>query len=272
MQDIGFWKENKSMAGLSARSVAVNAACQVVIFLYLLDEETSMVVLASAGVGAAIEIWKVTRAFEVTLKRTATGLPYPSVRDRASYSASETARHDADAMRYMSYALYPLVLGYAAYSLAYKPHRSWYSWVLNTAVSSVYMFGFVLMCPQLYLNWKLKSVAHLPWRQLTYKFLSTIVDDLFAFVIKMPTLHRLAVFRDDLVFVVYLIQWKVYGVDRARRNEYGYSPAEEAAREAARLAGGGGGAAAAPALAARPAAEEEAAAGGSGAAEGKKEL
>jgi hypothetical protein len=48
---------------------------------------------------------------------------------------------------------------------------------------------------QLYLNYKLKSVAHLPWRQMTYKFLNTIIDDLFAFVIKMPTLHRLSVFR-----------------------------------------------------------------------------
>jgi hypothetical protein len=25
-----------------------------------------------------------------------------------------------------------------------------------------------------------------PWRQMTYKFLNTIIDDLFAFVIKMP--------------------------------------------------------------------------------------
>lgn len=49
--------------------------------------------------------------------------------------------------------------------------------------------------PQLYLNYKLKSVAHLPWRQMTYKFLNTIIDDLFAFVIRMPLLHRISVFR-----------------------------------------------------------------------------
>ena len=53
-----------------------------------------------------------------------------------------------------------------------------------------------MMCPQLFINYKLKSVAHLPWRQMTYKFLNTIIDDLFAFVIKMPMLHRLSVFRD----------------------------------------------------------------------------
>jgi hypothetical protein len=35
---------------------------------------------------------------------------------------------------------------------------------------------------------------------------NTIVDDLFAFVIKMPLLHRLSVFRDDLIFVIFLYQ------------------------------------------------------------------
>lgn len=74
---------------------------------------------------------------------------------------------------------------------------------------------------QLYLNYKLKSVAHLPWRQMSYKFLNTIIDDLFAFVIKMPTLHRLSVFRDDLVFLVYMYQRWIYRVDRKRANEFG---------------------------------------------------
>lgn len=61
--------------------------------------------------------------------------------------------------------------------------------------------GFIMMCPQLFINYKLKSVAHLPWRQMTYKFLNTIIDDLFAFVIKMPILHRLSVFRDGTLFL-----------------------------------------------------------------------
>lgn len=47
--DIGFWKSNKSMEGLSATTIIINACCQVVIFFYLLDNETSTVVLVSAG-------------------------------------------------------------------------------------------------------------------------------------------------------------------------------------------------------------------------------
>ena len=77
---------------------------------------------------------------------------------------------------------------------------------------------------QLYINYKLKSVAALPWRQMTFKFLNTIVDDLFAFVIKMPWLHRLSVFRDDLVFLVYIYQRWAYRVDKRRPNEFGYAP------------------------------------------------
>ena len=50
----------------------------------------------------------------------------------------------------------------------------------------------------------------MPWKTLMYKTLGTFVDDLFAFCIKMPTLHRLACLRDDVVFFVYLYQKWIY--------------------------------------------------------------
>ena len=79
------------------------------------------------------------------------------------------------------------------------------------------------MTPQLFINYKLKSVAHLPWRMLTYKFLNTFIDDIFAFVIKMPTLYRLGCFRDDIIFLIYLYQRYIYRVDHSRINEFGVS-------------------------------------------------
>ena len=62
----------------------------------------------------------------------------------------------------------------------------------------MYTFGFIMMTPQLFINYKLKSVAHLPWRVFAYKALNTFIDDLFAFIIKMPTMHRLACLRDGM--------------------------------------------------------------------------
>ncbi|KAJ7383976.1 Cleft lip and palate transmembrane protein 1 like protein [Desmophyllum pertusum] len=35
-----------------------------------------------------------------------------------------------------------------------------------------------MMTPQLFINYKMKSVAHLPWRMMTYKALNTFIDDL----------------------------------------------------------------------------------------------
>ena len=40
------------------------------------------------------------------------------------------------------------------YSLIYDPQRSWRSWVLRTLANGVYMFGFIAMTPQLYINYK----------------------------------------------------------------------------------------------------------------------
>merc|ERR1712174_141205 len=91
------------------------------------------------------------------------------------------------------------------------------------------MFGFIMMCPQIYLNYKMKSTAFLPWRMMCYKFLNTIIDDLFAFLIKMPTMHRLSCFRDDVIFLIFLYQKWIYRTDYSRANEYGFKIKDEAA-------------------------------------------
>lgn len=103
------------------------------------------------------------------------------------------------------------------------------------------------MCPQLFINHRLKSVAHLPWKFLCFKFVNTFIDgkyylysclclfiylficiilcsftyfllliDLFAFIIRMPVMHRLSVFRDDFVFIIYMYQRYIYRVDMSR--------------------------------------------------------
>merc|ERR1739845_111155 len=119
-------------------------------------------------------------------------------------------------MRYLSYILIPLLSGGAVYSLLYTPHKSWKSWTIQSLVNAVYAFGFLFMLPQLFVNYRLKSVAHLPWRAFMYKAFNTFIDDLFAFIITMPTAHRVACFRDDIVFLIYLYQRYLYPVDPTR--------------------------------------------------------
>lgn len=56
---------------------------------------------------------------------------------------------------------------------------------------------------------------------MSYKFVNTFIDDLFAFVIKMPLMHRLACLRDDAIFLIFLYQRHIYRTDFSRVNEFG---------------------------------------------------
>ena len=222
--EIHFWKERDSVKGISVRTLFIKLGMSVIIFLYLLDrEETSLMISIPAGLGIAIECWKITKAMKVTSKPT---FPYISIEDKESYMEEDTDKYDRVAMRYLSYAMYPLLAIYVVYSLFYEEHKGWYSFVINTLVGAVYVFGFITMTPQLYINYKLKSVEHLPWRALIYRFLNTIIDDLFSFIISMPTMHRISCFRDDVIFLIYLYQRWVYRVDK-NRDPYGSLSKEE---------------------------------------------
>lgn len=212
--EITFWKDRKSMKGLSLRTIYFNIGSNIIIFLYLLDNDTNWMVLFSAGSATLIEMWKITRAAHVKLVFKFGFLPCPEITEKDSYAS--TKKYDDEAMKYLVWALFPIVGLYAAYSLVYEDHKSWYSFVIGTLTGCVNTFGFIMMTPQLFINYRLKSVAHLPWRAFIYKGINTFIDDMFAFIIRMPTMHRLRCLRDDVIFVIYLYQRWIYPIDPNR--------------------------------------------------------
>ncbi|XP_060535052.1 lipid scramblase CLPTM1L [Cylas formicarius] len=216
--DVSFWRSQTSMAGLSTRTVLWRAFSQFMVFLYLLDEGTSLLVLIPSGIGTLIEFWKVNKVCKTKMSLSWAGLSFKQDVHESAEEA-ETRKYDEECMKYLSYLLYPLCMGAAIYSLMYQPHKSWYSWTINSLVNGVYAFGFLFMLPQLFINYRLKSVAALPWRAFTYRAFNTFIDDIFAFIITMPTAHRLACFRDDVVFLVYLYQRWLYPVDKSRTDD-----------------------------------------------------
>ena len=127
------------------------------------NQETSWMILISQGIGLVIEVWKVFKALKYELKWTPGSL-IPSIGTQENQTTSETedetAKYDAIAFKYLGWIAYPLLGGYAVYSLLYDEHKSWYSYVLKTLVEFVYMFGFITMIPQLYINYRLKSVSY----------------------------------------------------------------------------------------------------------------
>lgn len=198
--DIQFWNNRQSLEGLSVRSVFFNVFQSTVVLLYVLDNETNVMVRISCFIGLMIEIWKINKVMDVKINREERilGIPKLTFTDKGSYVESSTRQYDTLAFRYLSWACFPLLIGYGVYSLLYQEHKGWYSFILNMMYGYLLTFGFIMMTPQLFINYKLKSVAHLPWRMMTYKFLNTFIDDIFAFVIKMPTMYRIGCFRDGM--------------------------------------------------------------------------
>ena len=190
--DVSFWAGAKDFRGISVRSLGISAASQAVITLYLAREGSSLLVTLPQGAGVALALWKLSRASGWVWGRAFWCLPY--VRYDAALGASGGAgaagAYDREAVSAMSALLAPLLAGAALRSLLHDMHASWLDWALGTAVAAVYGFGFALMTPQLWMNYRLRSVAHLPWGVLGFRFFNTIIDDVFAAFIKMPLCVR----------------------------------------------------------------------------------
>ncbi|VDP69836.1 unnamed protein product [Echinostoma caproni] len=224
--DIQFWNTRESLEGLSVRSVFFNVFQSLIVFLYVLDNNTNMLITISVLLGLGIEIWKIKKVLLIQVDHSTRvwGIfPRIQIGYQTSYVETDTKKYDQMAFRYLSWVLFPMLAIYCGYSLLYQEHRGWYSWVLSMLYGFLLTFGFIMMTPQLFINYKLKSVAHLPWRMLTYKALNTFIDDLFAFVIHMPTLYRIGCLRDDVIFFIYLYQRWIYPMDPNRVNEFGVS-------------------------------------------------
>ena len=241
--DIQFWRKLKTLRGLSTRAVVTSLVCHAFVVAYLHHQETSKLVLVPAAFGVLLQAWKAWKVVwgNLSFRDLASTVVGSAVNGGSGGGGGDGNNDGADAVRgvsaaseareiqqtqyydrvagtYLGQVLYPVVVGSAIYSLFCAGHSGWYDWFISSAVGAVYTFGFIAMTPQLFINYKLRSVAHLPWRFLVFRALNTFIDDMFAFIIRMPTMHRLSCFRDDLVFFIYMYQRWCYPVDASRQS------------------------------------------------------
>ena len=173
--DVSFWRSRKNnYAGISARAVWINAGVRTLLFLYLLDQDASRLVLFSSALSLAINVWKAVKILRISVGLSSS-FPFVLRFGPRPVAESLTQQHDSAAMKWLALLAAPLVLGAAAWSLVYHTHKSWYSWLLGSCASAVYAGGFILMTPQLFVNYKLKSVAHLPLRVFIYRACNTFI-------------------------------------------------------------------------------------------------
>jgi len=234
--DISFFKGRSDYRGLSSRTLATDTMQEIIIFLYLYDfDQISRIILAQVGSSAVIGAWKFMRVARLGIVWSHM-LPWISS-NRASLAGKDeqsTDEIDARGMFYLKIVLYPLSAAWGLYNIYNYTYKSWWSWLVSSMADFAYTFGFINMMPQIFINYKLKSVAHMPWRVLMYKFFNTFIDDVFAFFIMsdyMSAKHRWMTLRDDIVFFVFLYQLYLYKVDSKRADEFGFVYGEAALAE-----------------------------------------
>jgi len=245
--DLSFFSRQKSFTGLSSSGLYFAFIRNLIVFLYLFDNDTSWIVLFSVAKDALYTLWKILQVLRPNIiavyaawKRPISLLSTPlstdddggvgggdggGVKGTITMCTEEERRimeYDSTAVRYCSYLLCPMLAILSAYNLKTTVYASWWSWCISSLVDFVYLFGFISMVPQLYINYKLKSVAHLPIRAFMFKLFNTFIDDVFVLLMKMPLKHRLMALRDDVIFLGFLYQWWIYPSDKSRVNEFGY--------------------------------------------------
>ena len=207
--NISFYRSVKSKAGISMRKHYTDIVFQFVIVLYLIENETSMMVIALTIVEGVISVWIALRMTKFE-KRLDGKFPYYQLEESKNTAECQTEMYDRQATGFLSKIFLPLLGVYYVYSFWTSVNLEYYPFVLKNLVAFIHAVGFINMTPQIFINYKLKSVDFMPWKGMVYQFLNTIIDDLFAFAVKMPTLQRISVFRDDLIFVIYLGQKWIY--------------------------------------------------------------
>lgn len=97
LTDIQFWKNRKTLEGLSVRSVFFNVFQSLIVLLYVLDNDTNTLIRISVGIGLLIEIWKIHKVSDVNInyERKIFGIiPRISMQDKGSYVESDTKTYD----------------------------------------------------------------------------------------------------------------------------------------------------------------------------------
>lgn len=116
----------KGVEGLSVRSVFFNVFQNLIVVLYVFDNDTNMVIRMSCFVGLGIEIWKVTKVQDVSFdfENKLFGLiPRIQLEDKKDYEDSGTKEFDRMAFKYLGMLCFPLAFCYCIYSVIYNEHK-----------------------------------------------------------------------------------------------------------------------------------------------------
>jgi hypothetical protein len=216
--DISYYKNLKNLDGVYTKYIFFNIFSMFISFVYIYIKGSNWLVKIELFISFVIEFWKLRKIFFINFNKV---FPYIHFNYKINFNIEEAKDYESEAVSLMvKWLLIPVGIIYFFYRIYYYKIGNIIIFSIEYLFFLQSVFGFILMTPQIYINYKLKSVEHLPKKAMTYKFLNTIIDDLYAFAVKTPTMYRIFCFKDDVIFVIYIYQiWKYWGNDRTEQEK-----------------------------------------------------
>lgn len=180
------------------------------IFLYLKNKNSCKILMVFCVLKMAVCIWKVISKYDIHF------LPiHPYVYIGNNKPSIENKNLNVDVlenkikMKIQNFMISSIIL-ILTYNFLYNLYDSFYSFIIHTLGIYSYIFNFIFMCPQIIKNYCTKTVQHIPVFYFFMLFLNALMDDLFSLLLRMPTIHKFKAFGDDIIFLIFLVQYCVY--------------------------------------------------------------
>ncbi|KAI8065940.1 cleft lip and palate transmembrane protein 1-domain-containing protein [Gongronella butleri] len=189
--DIQFWKQKQNFDGISLPSLSIQVMSDAVVCLYLLNGGCSWFMLALYGCHLVVGAYKWLKVF--------------GDRRDAPWSTQ-----DAVHFLYWHGLTSTCALMTLYFVFQVLADIGWYAMALGSLAHFIYVFGFAFLLPQVILNHQHKQILHVCKRTLLYKFFNILIDITSAYLIKTPSIHRIAWLHQDILYVVVLFQCLYY--------------------------------------------------------------
>ncbi|SCM21288.1 conserved Plasmodium protein, unknown function [Plasmodium chabaudi adami] len=211
LYDIKSWNILNSLYLFYPDTILLKIICSIFILLYLnnnYENNNSKIIMIFYLIDIVMCVWKFIIKYEVKFLQD---YPY-IIMNKANVKKKDNAlKHIETVIKRKIQTIIILISPlFFIYNIFYKKYDSFYSFFILTIGECSYIFNFMFMCQNIIANYLTRTVPHLSLIYIFPLFLNVITDDIFALLLRIPTIHKLNAFADDFVFFVFCLQLCLY--------------------------------------------------------------
>ncbi|CXI42194.1 conserved Plasmodium protein, unknown function [Plasmodium berghei] len=212
LYDIKSWNILISLYLSFTDTILLKIICSVFILLYLnnnYENNNSKIIMIFYLIDIVICLWNFIRNYEIKLLQD---YPYIIINENYIIKRKYNVFNSIEIIikKKIQSIIILIIPLFFIYNILYKKYDSFYLFFILTIGECSYIINFMLMCQNIIANYLTKTVPNLPLIYIVPLFLNVITDDIFALLLRIPTIHKFNAFADDFIFFVFCVQLCLY--------------------------------------------------------------